>query len=219
MSRCIQMALMTSALLVAGGAALAQDADSRKPLGTWVHHTDEYKVTFDVKPDTLRCTISGDGGLSISVTADYVVSPDGILFGVIRTRKADKKKGEEADTEKRLFYCRFAIEKNGLVLSDVAYGDDKDKIKEVLEGKYRKMEKKSSAASPAITVAPATTQSYKPRTKTSSSPKTSGDPNRRLSELLKQSEDLRKIEYDWERVWFIDQPSHRTPERVHGGIE
>jgi hypothetical protein len=190
------MALMTSALLVAGGAALAQDADSRKPLGTWVHHSDEYKVTFDVKPDTLRCTVTGEGGLSISVTADYVVSPDGILFGVIRTRKADKKKEkeEEGDTEKRLFYCRFAIEKNNLVLSDVAYGDDKDKIKEVLEGKYRKMEKKSSAASPAIPVAPATTQSYKPRTKTSSSQKYSSDPNQRISELLKQSEDLRKIE-------------------------
>jgi hypothetical protein len=219
MSRCIQMALMTSALLVAGGSALAQDADSRKPLGTWVHHTDDYKVTFDVKPDTLRCTVSGEGGLSISVTADYVVSPDGILFGVIRTRKAEKKKEEEAEMEKRLFYCRFSVEKNSLLLSDVVYGDDEDKIKKVLEGKYRKTEKKSSATSSAITVAPGTTQSYKPRTKTSSSQKYSSDPNRRLSELLKQSEDLRKIEYEWERIWFTDQPSHMTPERVHGGIE
>jgi hypothetical protein len=213
------MALMTSALLVAGGAALAQDADSHKPLGTWAHHSNDYKVTFDVKPDTLRCTVSGEGGLSISVTADYVVSPDGVLFGVIRTRKADKKKEEEGDMEKRLFYCRFTIEKNNLVLSDVVYGDDKDKIKEVLEGKYRKVEKKGSATSSALPVVPTTTQSYKPRAKTSSSPKTSSDPNRRLSELLQQSEDLRKIEYDWERIWFTDQPSHMTPERVHGGIE
>jgi hypothetical protein len=47
----------------------------------------------------------------------------------------------------------------------------------------------------------------------------SSDPNRRITELLNQSENLRQIEYEWERIWFTDQPSHLTPERVHGGIE
>jgi hypothetical protein len=47
----------------------------------------------------------------------------------------------------------------------------------------------------------------------------SSDPNRRMHELLNQSEDLRQIELEWERFWFTDQPSHMTPERVHGGIE
>ena len=47
----------------------------------------------------------------------------------------------------------------------------------------------------------------------------SSDPNRRINELLNRSEDLRQIEYEWERIWFQDQPSHLTPERVHGGIE
>ena len=47
----------------------------------------------------------------------------------------------------------------------------------------------------------------------------SGDPNRRMVELLNTSEDLRQIEYEWERIWFTDQPSHLTPERVHGGIQ
>jgi hypothetical protein len=46
----------------------------------------------------------------------------------------------------------------------------------------------------------------------------SSDPNRRVLELLNQSEDLRQIEYEWERIWFTDQPSHLTPERVHGGL-
>lgn len=46
----------------------------------------------------------------------------------------------------------------------------------------------------------------------------SSDPNRRVLELLNQSEDLRQIEYEWERIWFTDMPSHLTPERVHGGI-
>jgi hypothetical protein len=47
----------------------------------------------------------------------------------------------------------------------------------------------------------------------------SSNPNRRMEELLNTSEDLRQIEYEWERIWFTDQPSHMTPERVHGGIQ
>jgi hypothetical protein len=47
----------------------------------------------------------------------------------------------------------------------------------------------------------------------------SSNPNRRIRQLLNNSEDLRQIEYEWERIWFTDQPSHMTPERVHGGIQ
>ena len=46
----------------------------------------------------------------------------------------------------------------------------------------------------------------------------SSDPTRRTSELLNWSEDLRQIELEWERIWFVDQPSHMTYDRVHGGI-
>ena len=46
----------------------------------------------------------------------------------------------------------------------------------------------------------------------------SSDPNVRMQELLYQSEDLRQIENDWRRFWFNDQPSHLTPERIHGGV-
>ena len=47
----------------------------------------------------------------------------------------------------------------------------------------------------------------------------SSDPNRRISELVVDSENLRQIEYEWERIWFTDEPSHMTPERVHGGVQ
>ena len=46
----------------------------------------------------------------------------------------------------------------------------------------------------------------------------SADPTRRIQELLNNSEDLRQIELEWERIWFTDQPSHMTYDRVHGGI-
>jgi hypothetical protein len=47
----------------------------------------------------------------------------------------------------------------------------------------------------------------------------SSDPNRRMNELIVQSEDERQIELEWERIWFVDQPSHMCYERVHGGLE
>jgi len=46
----------------------------------------------------------------------------------------------------------------------------------------------------------------------------SGDPVRRAQQLIYTSEDLRAISDEWERIWFLDQPSHMTPWRTHGGI-
>lgn len=46
----------------------------------------------------------------------------------------------------------------------------------------------------------------------------SGEPARRAQQLIFTSEDLRKIPSEWERIWFLDQPSHMTPYRTHGGI-
>jgi hypothetical protein len=46
----------------------------------------------------------------------------------------------------------------------------------------------------------------------------SGDPIRRTDQLIFTSEDLRNILLEWERIWFLDQPDHETPYRVHGGV-
>ena len=46
----------------------------------------------------------------------------------------------------------------------------------------------------------------------------SADPVRRTQQLIFTSEDLRIILDEWERIWFLDQPSHMTPMRTHGGI-
>jgi hypothetical protein len=49
-------------------------------------------------------------------------------------------------------------------------------------------------------------------------PMYSGDPVRRAQQLIYTSEDLRAITDEWERIWFLDQPSHMTPWRTHGGV-
>ena len=46
----------------------------------------------------------------------------------------------------------------------------------------------------------------------------SGDPVRRNNQMLMKSEDFRQIHDEWERFWMLDQPSHMTPYRTHGGV-
>ena len=46
----------------------------------------------------------------------------------------------------------------------------------------------------------------------------SGDPARRAEQLIFTSEDLRCFNEQWERIWFLDQPDHMSPRRVHGGV-
>jgi hypothetical protein len=49
-------------------------------------------------------------------------------------------------------------------------------------------------------------------------PAYSGDPNRRVPQLIYTSENLRLILDEWERIWFLDMPDHETPFRTHGGV-
>lgn len=46
----------------------------------------------------------------------------------------------------------------------------------------------------------------------------SGEPVRRTRQLIFTSENYRAMLNTWERFWFLDQPDHMTPQRVHGGV-
>lgn len=47
-------------------------------------------------------------------------------------------------------------------------------------------------------------------------PMYSADPARRAQQLLYTSEDLRTFLDEWERIWFLDAPSHMKPYRTNG---
>ena len=47
----------------------------------------------------------------------------------------------------------------------------------------------------------------------------SNQPVTRVNEMLNTSEDERQIEQEWARFWFVDQPSHLTYDRIHGGVQ
>jgi hypothetical protein len=46
----------------------------------------------------------------------------------------------------------------------------------------------------------------------------SADPVERSQQLLVVSENMRAARHDWYRIWFVDQPSHLTPETVDGSL-
>ena len=46
----------------------------------------------------------------------------------------------------------------------------------------------------------------------------SADPTRRAQQLIFTSENFRQALDEWERIWFLDQPSHLQPHSIHGGI-
>lgn len=46
----------------------------------------------------------------------------------------------------------------------------------------------------------------------------SANPSKRAEQLIYTSENLRALVQEWERFWFLDQPNHMTPFRVHGGV-
>lgn len=46
----------------------------------------------------------------------------------------------------------------------------------------------------------------------------SADPARRARQLIFTSEDLSAMLDEWERIWFLDQPSHLKPFPTHGGV-
>jgi hypothetical protein len=46
----------------------------------------------------------------------------------------------------------------------------------------------------------------------------SAKPAQRAQQLIYTSENLRTLLWQWERIWFLDQPDHMTPQRVHGGV-
>lgn len=49
-------------------------------------------------------------------------------------------------------------------------------------------------------------------------PRYAAFPPKRVEQLLVDSENMRQLGDEWERFWFLDQPSHLTPFRTHGGL-
>jgi hypothetical protein len=182
-----QFTTLVAVLFMAAAPASAQKSKTDKTadfLGTWTHNSASGKVTLELKEHTLRCTISEPDCVTVRVDAEYMISHDGFLVGMLR---AKKNKGERAEDEasRRAFFCQVKKDGDALVVTGLQIKDRQEDIAKIVEGSYSK---KGSAAAPAA---------Y------------SSDPNRRMIELINQSEDLRQVQMEWERFWTEARPEKK----------
>jgi hypothetical protein len=159
MTRKTLTALAALVLLVAATSPL-RAYDPLAHVGTWTRTATiddhEVKIKLEVKDNTIRCTIhttEGPVASTLTVEADYLVTKDGVLVGVLRGGKKPQKgagKEDPKDSIKdRVFACHFTIEKgaNALVVTEVVSGGDADDMgKKVLEGKFHRVKTAPRAA-------------------------------------------------------------------------
>jgi hypothetical protein len=166
----------------------------------------------------LRCTVALQEGVALSVEADYTVSKDGILFGILRTKKLAKSDGNPDGMEHRLFYCRFAYDEQTLTLSDLNCGEEVDhnKMRELIEGKYRKVadeegrpttrvSKRQSSRNrtllPPPACAPMCPYPLPPTPVSGTQPTPAQKKKAPVSEPSEESESFRQSEGGWGRIW------------------
>lgn len=234
--------VLTLALLATPvSAAWAKEPATSDLVGVWTRRADGHRVTVTIRPDLLRFTFAVAQGVTMSLDADYVLARDGTLVGILRTRTNGK---EMEKTANRIFHCRCEVTKDALLLGRLEgngfVGDDCVKL---AEGMFRRVESRAAASNARID-SPRAANTPERLAKPAAPPGAgwqslleglagmveralggprflnvySSDPDVRMKELINQSEDLRHLEYEWERIWFTDQPSHLTPERINGPV-
>jgi hypothetical protein len=173
----------------------------------------------------------------VTLTGDYHVSRDGgHLVGLVTGLDVAKTGGDPDGDVVRMakgaaelqtvladkpFAVSFRVYDGALMVGNVrmpACDDDLVGLFAAMGGRYAAGEKAPPkpvkvggvpASRPAATPSPNARGSVRVNT---------AEPTARMQQLLYQSEDLRQVGNEWRRFWFNDQPSHLTPERIHGGI-
>lgn len=130
------------ACLASGSFLHAQEMT--KPLGKWERRIDKHRVTLIIEDNRLHIHFAG-GDVSGSAHADYTMTRDGVLFGVITSLECDDEDKEAEGIKEFLnapFSCRFRIDEGALMISDVKSVLSGNKDDEQLNGRFK------AAASP-----------------------------------------------------------------------
>ena len=132
-------------MTLAANQGLAQGS-SAKPVGTWERSTKEGHFLLTIKEDRLHIRFEKSNERTTTVDADYSVSRDGILFGVVIFAEKDLGSDEDREVKSDLpFCCRYRVDGDELTIRDGKITDgDLDK----LAGRYHRVEEKVSSTKP-----------------------------------------------------------------------
>jgi RNA polymerase sigma factor (sigma-70 family) len=134
----------------ADDAPVAREREVPRPIGTWERELAGFRLTLRIEPDRLSgtCVVTEDGQrLSYTIDADYSVTKDHLLYGVITSLEVPGDADEEAELVMLIdhaFSARFRlVDENALVIKDVKFLDSglKDEGEfpvELIAGRYKR---------------------------------------------------------------------------------
>src|SRR5262249_42528289 len=107
------MTQKTLKALAAAALLLAATAPARAytgwQVGTWARTATvddhEVRVRLELTENTIHCTVrsaEGPFGMTITIDADYLISRDGVLIGVLTSSKAPQKTRKPSDEKEDL---------------------------------------------------------------------------------------------------------------------
>lgn len=120
-------------------SACAEEAKSKKPLGSWERKAGDKTIQFHFKNDALSVVLK-EGGNGLQVDSDYGVTKDGVVYGIVTGVKKDGVDG--GPQEGHLFSFRVAVDKDTLTIKEIN-GSEKpsEEAKQLIEGEYKKVGK------------------------------------------------------------------------------
>jgi hypothetical protein len=123
-------------MLVVCLASALRAQEMTKPLGKWERKIGKNHVTLIVDENRLHITYAGDKPGTLH--ADYAMTRDGLIYGVVTSIECDED--EEADATKTLFDApfsfRFRIDEGALIIHD-AKAHDADSNDDLWNGRYK----------------------------------------------------------------------------------
>jgi hypothetical protein len=108
-------ALALAVLLANLGALGAQEM--AKPLGKWERKIGKSHVTLVIEDNRLHATFIGDKPCIIH--ADYALTRDGVVFGVVTSIECDEDEDSARSLFDAPFSCRFRIDEGALIIHDL----------------------------------------------------------------------------------------------------
>jgi hypothetical protein len=108
---------LTLVVCLASVSALRAQESMAKPLGKWERKIGKSHVTLIVESNRLHATFIGEKPCVLH--ADYSMTRDGVLFGVVTSIECEEDEDSIKTVFDAPFSCRFRIDEGALIIHDL----------------------------------------------------------------------------------------------------
>jgi hypothetical protein len=108
-----------------------------RPLGKWERKVGKNQVTLVIEENRLHVTVTGEKACTMH--ADYGMTKDQIVYGVITSIEAtdEDDSGAEKEMLDAPFSCRFRLDEGALIVRDLKCGAGGDMKESLWGGRFR----------------------------------------------------------------------------------